>query len=197
MFVGRRADTLRHISRIQCMRTEGTESDSSLLRHEHILSVSCCLHHSFLTSPFPSLSSGLFEGVAGLWPLHQVDSVVHWRLRGHDAGGAQLWVRRRGHARSESQRHHFCRHPGYRVWAPGRRGGSSEEGGDVLPRGRLGPRQCQWVGRHRYWTETVKRSLRHFELFLLFSLISSEKGSYDTINRMLSDELNTVVVSVE
>lgn len=29
------------------------------------------------------------------------------------------------------------------------------------------------------------------------SLAPSEKGSYDTVNRMLSDELNTVVVSVE
>ena len=119
---------------------------SYLPRREHILSVSCSLHHSFISSPFPSLSSGLFEGVAGLWPLHQVDPVEHGRLRGHDAGG----VRRRGHARSESQRHHFCWHSGHRVRAPGRRGGSSEEGVDVLPRRRLGPRQCQWVGRHRY-----------------------------------------------
>lgn len=46
-------------------------------------------------------------------------------------------------------------------------------------------------------TQVCSCSLRQCSYDCSPSLPPSEKGSYDTVNRMLSDELNTVVVSVE
>lgn len=46
-------------------------------------------------------------------------------------------------------------------------------------------------------TQVCSCSFRQCSYDCSASLTPSEKGSYDTVNRMLSDELNTVVISVE
>ncbi|XP_059209165.1 neutral cholesterol ester hydrolase 1a [Centropristis striata] len=79
--------------------------------------------------------------------------------------------------------------------------GSSESGGEVLPGVKVSDITFAGVPVRVY--EPPAGGEGHLRRGLMYlhgggwALGSTKKGAYDTINRMLSDELNTVVVSVE